>query len=274
MTQEIHSTEITSKPGTNLPVPLLFIQLVFAFMCLSFSPNIFAKDPVSEFQKAGEYYQKLNYSNAALVYEELIKSGNASPELYYNLGNCYFKNGQIAKALLNYERARKLSPDDDDIQFNIKIASLKVVDKIDAVPEIFYKRWIKSIASVYTADTWANILIGCIWILVFCLSIFLVASSASLKKAGLLLGVLFVLITTCIFSFTQKSYALNFIDQQGIVMSASVYVKSSPDEKGTDQFIIHEGTKVDVLDELGEWKKVRIMNGSVGWLKQNEIEII
>jgi SH3-like domain-containing protein len=101
-----------------------------------------------------------------------------------------------------------------------------------------------------------------------------VASSASLKKAGFILAIVFLGIMCFVFAFTQKSYSMMHVDQQAIIMSSSVYVKSSPDEKGSDQFILHEGTKVEVLDEFADWKKIRIANGNIGWLRLKEIEII
>ena len=247
---------------------------LFVLTFLIMSHQSTANKAESDFLKAGEYYQKLDFANATLLYEELIKAGHVSSEVYYNLGNCYFKTGQVAYALLNYERAKKLAPNDEDIAFNIKISTLKVVDKIEAVPEIFYKRWLKSIASQFTSDAWTKLFIGSVWMLFIFLSMYLVAASASIKKFALALVMAFLIITTGIFAFAQKSHALNYVDQQAIVTTANVYVKSSPDEKGTDQFIIHEGTRMDVLDEFEDWKKIKIANGSVGWLKRSEIEII
>lgn len=267
--------QMNHPSGNFSPFIIRFFGACFMVMiCLLTSYHASAKNPEAEYLKAGEYYQKLDYENAIRTYEELLKAGHVAPEVHYNLGNCYFKTGHVASALLNYERARKLAPDDEDIDFNMKIASLKVVDKMDAVPEIFYRRWLKSMASAFTTDAWAKLFIGSIWVLFIFFSMYLVVASASLKKFALASALAFAVFTACIFILAQKNYALNYVDQQAIVTSASVYVKSSPDEKGTDQFIIHEGTKVDVLDELGDWKKIRIINGSIGWLKGTEIEII
>jgi tetratricopeptide (TPR) repeat protein len=238
------------------------------------SSSLKAADPLTEFQKANEQYRKQDYEGAIKTYEGLVKEGNVSAETYYNLGNSYYKTGNVAHTLLNYERAHKLSPDDEDINFNLKIASLKVVDKMDAVPEIFYKRWLKAAALEFTTGTWTIILVACVWLLFIFLSMYVVASSASLKKTGFVFAVIFLALTLCIFALAQKSYSMMHVDEQAIIMSSSVYVKSSPDEKGSDQFLLHEGTKVDVLDEFADWKKIRIANGSIGWLKQGEIEII
>ncbi len=249
----------------------MLILLVALLSCAFFTR---ASDSQSDFVKANGLYQKQDYDNAIKMYESLIKEGNLSSEVYYNLGNSYYKAGNISQTLLNYERAHKLSPDDEDINFNLKIASLKVVDKMDAVPEIFYKRWMKAIALEFTTETWTRFFLACVWLLFIFLAIFVVASSASLKKSGFAFAIIFLILTIGMFALAQKSYSMMYVDQQAIIMSSSVYVKSSPDEKGSDQFILHEGTKVNVLDEFADWKKIRIANGSIGWLKQGEIEII
>jgi tetratricopeptide (TPR) repeat protein len=242
------------------------------FLLLSFFS--YANDSQSDYRKANGYYQKQDFDNAIKTYEALIKEGYVSKEVYYNLGNSYYKTGNVSHALLNYERAHKLSPDDEDINFNIKIASLKVVDKMDAVPEIFYKRWLKSIALQFTTETWTIIFLAGIWLMFIFLAVYVVASSASLKKSGFIFAIIFLALNIGVFALAQKSYSMMYVDQQAIIMSSSVYVKSSPDEKGSDQFILHEGTKVDVLDEFADWKKIRIANGSIGWIKQEEIGII
>jgi tetratricopeptide (TPR) repeat protein len=236
---------------------------------------IFSKaDALSDYKKANDYYQKQDYDNAIKTYESLIKGGAVSPEVYYNLGNCYYKTGNVSLSLLNYERAHKLAPDDEDINFNLRIAGLKIVDKMDPVPEIFYKRWIKNIASLFSTNTWTKFLLGTVWLMFLFFAVYVVGSTAAGKKLGFISGIIMFGLAIVVFVIAQQSYAINFMNQQAIVTSQSAYVKSSPDEKGSDQFIIHEGTKVDVLDELGDWKKIRIANGSIGWLKQQEIETI
>ncbi|MCX6292044.1 MAG: tetratricopeptide repeat protein, partial [Bacteroidetes bacterium] len=229
---------------------------------------------LADFNKAKEYYQKSDYENAARLYESIVKSGMVSAEVYYNLGNCYFKTGNISATMLQYERAKKFSPDDEDISFNIKIASLKVVDKMEVVPEVFYKRWQRNIALFFTTDTWTKIFLVNFWLLFIFLSGYVISASSFIKKISFITAIIFLITSVSTFMATQKSYSMTYVDQQAIITSASVYVKNSPDEKGSDQFIIHEGTKVDVLDELGDWKKIRIANGSIGWLKQNEMEVI
>jgi tetratricopeptide (TPR) repeat protein len=191
--------------------------------------------------------------------------------VYYNLGNAYFKAGNFAKAILNYERARKLNPDDEDITFNLKLASLKVVDKIETVPVIFYKRWIEQLSSFFNADTWATLLIMLVWVLFIVIAIYFMGRTVAIKKISFLFIIILCLLTFSTGIIAARSHARSSIDQQAIIMSSSVYVKSSPTEKGNDLFILHEGTKVDVLDELNEWSKIKIANGSIGWVLSGEM---
>jgi tetratricopeptide (TPR) repeat protein len=226
------------------------------------------------YHEANIAYQKLDYDKCISLYEQLIKNNSVAEEVYFNLGNAYFKKGNTAKAILNYERARKLEPEDEDVNFNLKIASLKVVDKIESVPEVFYKKWISSVSSIFPESTWSVITILFIWLLFISLALYVTSLTVNIKKIFFVFaGVLFILtITSGI--LTAHSYAITNLDEQAIIISSSVYVKSSPDEKGNDLFILHEGTKVDVLDKLNEWMKIRIANGGIGWLKSLEMEKI
>ena len=144
------------------------------------STSLFAqkKDALTLYHTANTAYQKQDYAGSIKLYEQLIADGNVSTEVYFNLGNSYFKEGNVPRAIINYERAKKLAPEDEDIEFNLKIASLKVVDRIDNVPEVFYKRWIRSMATIFPANTWSIVFVILIW-LVFMSAGFYVISSVS-----------------------------------------------------------------------------------------------
>lgn len=219
-------------------------------------------------------YQKLDYDKSIQKYEELIKNNHVSPEVYFNLGNAYFKAGNFAKAILNYERTKKLEPEDEDANFNIKIASLKVVDKIESVPEIFYKRWINGLSTVLPSGMFTIIFIIMIWLLFVSATLYVTGHSVAMRKISFFGIVFFLFFSVASGVIAARSHAIMNVDKQGIIMTSSVYVKSSPDEKGNDLFILHEGTKVDVMDELNNWRKIRIANGSIGWMKIDEMEII
>lgn len=232
------------------------------------------KDALTLFHEANLAYQKQEYSKSVQLYEELLNGGKISAEVYFNLGNSYFKEGNVPKAIINYERAKKLSPDDEDIAFNLKIASLKVVDRIDNVPEVFYKRWIRSMATILPANTWSIVFVIMIWMVFMSAGFYVITHRSSLKKLSFISCIIFSILAVSTYMMSARSYSISAIEEQAIVISSSVYVKSSPDEKGNDLFILHEGTKVEVLEPFEGWKKIRIANGTIGWLKINEIEKI
>jgi tetratricopeptide (TPR) repeat protein len=233
-----------------------------------------ASDPASEFQKANTLYQQQNYDSAAAIYEQLIAQEYVSAEVYYNLANCYYKTGRTSKAILNYERALKRMPGDEDVTFNLKVAQLRVVDKIEAVPEIFYKRWIKSVASLLSSDGWSRVVIACTWIMFLFAAVYVLSRRTALRRAGFALAAFFFIVTACVWLLSRQSYLDSVKQKSAVVMSVSAYVKSSPGDNNTDLFLLHEGTRADILDEYENWVKIRIANGSIGWLKSSDIEEI
>jgi tetratricopeptide (TPR) repeat protein len=228
----------------------------------------------SDFEQANLQYQKNDFKGAIETYNRIIKSGYEAPEVYYNLGNCYYKTNNIPESILNYERALKLAPRDEDIQFNLKLANLKVVDKIQTVDQIFFKRWLESLSNYFTTDSAATYTIIFMWIALIILALFVVSWSTILKKVFFYLG---VLLLVCSIAFLLVSYdrynSVNTVSA-GIVFNPSVYVKSAPNDKSTDLFILHEGTKVQILDTIGSWKKIRLMNNNEGWVRAESLEVI
>lgn len=226
------------------------------------------------YHEANMAYQKLDYTSSIDLYEKLVKENTVSAEIYYNLGNAYFKAGNFAKAILNYEKAKKITPDDEDIDFNLKMASLKVVDKIESVPEIFYKRWINSFSTSIPSNSWSIIFISLIWFLFGSASLYLMGKTVAIKKTAFIMLLAFLFLSGGTGIIAARSHNISHVEQHAIIMSSSVYIKSSPDEKGNDLFILHEGTKIEILDELNGWNKIRISNGGVGWIQTDEILVI
>ncbi len=231
-------------------------------------------DALKIYHEANIAYQKLDFETSIRKYEELLKNNQVSTEVYYNLGNSYFKAGNFAKAILNYERAKKLEPEDEDANFNLKIASLKVVDKIETVPEIFYKRWINRLSTILPANTFSILLIIMVWLLFISAALYVAGHAVAVRKISFVSILLFLVLTIATGILASRSHQIASVDKQGIIMTSSVYIKSSPDDKGNDLFILHEGTKVEVLDELNNWRKIRIANGGIGWMRMDEMEII
>jgi tetratricopeptide (TPR) repeat protein len=224
--------------------------------------------------KANKAYSAGSYTNAAELYQEVVAAGFVSPELYYNLGNAYFKMNDFARAILWYERSKRLDPGNEDVNFNLNVANTKISDKIEPLPEMFYKRWFNGLLLLFSVDAWA-IMGVCLFIAGLCGFILYLASRILvLRKAGfwLALGLLFLSFFT--FAFAWNGYRLTESTHEAIVFTPTITVKSSPNEKSTDLFVLHEGAKVKLLDNIGGWYEIRIANGSVGWLPKEVLEKI
>jgi tetratricopeptide (TPR) repeat protein len=249
---------------------------IFFIVCFLLSASMtFAKESAADlFSKANLDYQKQEYDSAEKVFKEILEYDSAYADVWFNLGNVYFRKGENAKAILCYEKAKKLSPADDDIDFNLHVANLRITDKIDPLPRIFYLRWIDDAAYLFASNEWALIIVGLFWLFTLFILCYFLVPSVTIRKLGFYFAVIALVLMA--FSYALVLHQQNLIHgtERGIVVSASVYVKSSPDEKSSDLFILHEGTKVDVLDELNGWKKIRIANGSIGWVMQNTFETI
>lgn len=219
-------------------------------------------------------YIKNDFASAIQIYESLLQQGEA-PEIYYNLGNCYYKTDDIARAILNYERALLLSPGNADIRANLEIARSKTIDKVTPVPEIFFITWIKSLVNSQSSDAWARTGIVSFLLLLVSLAIFFFTQHIKWKKIGFSAAILFLIVTVLsnLFASRQKSYLTNRND--AIILSPSVTVRSTPSESGTSLFVLHEGRKVEIKDNsMREWKEIRLEDGKVGWVPSSSIEVI
>lgn len=225
--------------------------------------------------KADSAYMNNDYVSAIQYYEDLLKERGEAADVYYNLGNSYYKADNIAKAILNYERALLLRPGDNDIRFNLEMARSKTVDKINPVSEMFFVSWIKSFMNIMGADGWAKWAIISFILLILSLILFIFSKRVVFKKIGFSTAILFfiLVIVTNIFAFRQKKALTDRID--AIVISPSITVKSTPTEGGTDLFILHEGHKVSIKDNsMKGWKEIILEDGNVGWIPSTAIEII
>ncbi len=225
-------------------------------------------------QKANTAYQAGFYENAATLYEQIIEQGKVSSVIYYNLGNSYFKMDEISKAILNYERALKLDPSNEDITYNLRIANNKIVDKIDQLPQLFYIKWWKSLKQLSSPDGWATLFIIFFFTFFLITAFFLLSTSIRLRRTFLISGLVILVFSALSFILALQTYKESAFNRDAIVFTPSLPVKSSPEESGIDLFVIHEGLKVQIIDHLTGWEEIRIANGSKGWVKSETIERI
>ncbi|WP_321437061.1 tetratricopeptide repeat protein [uncultured Bacteroides sp.] len=220
-------------------------------------------------------YIRNDFASAIQIYESLLNTKGEATEIYYNLGNSYYKKGDMARAILNYERALLLNPGDGDIRSNLEIARSKTVDKVEAAPQLFFISWTNSLINCMGADSWAKCGVVTFIFLIVALYFFIFSKKVILKKMGFIVSIvlLVVVILSNVFASHQKSLLAN--RNSAIIMTPTVTIKSTPNESGTDLFIIHEGRKVTIKDNsMKEWKEIILEDGNVGWIKTADLEII
>ena len=228
----------------------------------------------TKIELANEAYSQSNFTEAADLYLQVIEENGESAAIYYNLGNCYFRLNRIAPSILNYERALLLDPGNKDIRVNLEIAYLKTVDKIEPIEEFFLTSWYNALQDSYSTDQWSFFGITCFFLFIACLALFFFSRKIIIKKIGFYCGIGLLVFTLFanIFAYNQKRELTN--RNTAIILSPTITIKSSPDNSGTDLFILHEGTKVDVKSKLGEWNEIETADGNVGWIRSSEIEVI
>jgi len=223
---------------------------------------------------AAQYYADRKYEKAIEAYQKILDDGYESAELYYNLGNAYYKSNKIPYAILNYERAKKLNPKDEDINFNLKLANTHVVDKIDVIPEFFLTSWWGDLINTMSSNKWAIISMAAFVIALTGLLIFFLSKVVLLRQIGFWGGILLLVVAAFTFNFSRKQYIKTQSTPQAIIVTPSVVVKSSPSDGGTELFLIHEGLKVTVTDKLGSWREIKLSDGNEGWIKESDLEVI
>ena len=223
---------------------------------------------------ADSAYVNGNYQEAIKVYESLLKQGE-SAELYYNLGNAYYRTENITRAVLNYERALLLSPGDGDIRFNLQIARSKTIDKIVPESEMFFVTWYRSLVNIMSVDGWGRMALVSLALVIVLFLVYLFSARVWVQKVGFFGGgiLLVVFVFSNFFAWQQCQQLLN--REGAIVVAPSVTVKSTPAQNGTDLFILHEGTKVVITDgSMKSWREIRLADGKKGWIESKKIELI
>ena len=223
---------------------------------------------------ADSAYIRNDFTTAIQIYEMILRTGE-SADIYYNLGNSYYKIGDIAKAILNYERALILKPANKDIRSNLEIARAKTVDKVTDVPELFFITWLKSITNSMGIQSWAIIAIS--FFLLFIVSIYIFFFSTKIVARKTFFIFFFFFLVFCVIANIsaafQRRVRLNRMN--AIIISPSVTIRSTPNDNGTSLFILHEGRKVFIKDDsMKDWKEIQLEDGNVGWVKKNDLEVI
>lgn len=233
---------------------------------------------VAEEQQAVEAFNDGKFGEAAEVYERLITEHTAkrevSADLYYNLGNAYFRDGEIAKAILNYERALLLNPGDNDIRHNIKFANTRIEDKIENTGSFFLSKWISAFQETMSSNSWAWFAVVSFILLIICVFVFFFSKTVLPKQITFYAGIILVVLVILgnVFAFRQRSDILN--RDSAIIMTPSAIVRSSPSTNGKEVFTLHAGTKIRITKADRDWSEIETAAGNVGWIENKRIEKI
>ncbi len=254
---------------------LNLLKISAAVLILIFPIRVFSQETTEErFRSGAEYFSSADYEKALEVWSDVYKTGYRSPELEYNIGNAYFKLNNIPGAILFYERAHLHKPGDEDITYNLQIARTRVVDRFEEIPELFFVSWYNLLSLSLSTNTWAWMSISSFMLCLLFLSLYFYTSKYKLKVLGFWFSLLFLIVSVSSLALTLRNKKLVYDSHKAVIFSPVVNGKSSPDESGTDLFVLHEGTKVTVEDEVGEWLEIRLSDGNKGWVPVNSLEII
>jgi tetratricopeptide (TPR) repeat protein len=245
----------------KLTLMIAFFTAPLLFVC--------GQTPDDMMREANKLYQDGQYEAAVQSYEKILSSGYESGALYFNLGNAYFKSGKLGFAVYNYERGLKIQPTDEDLAYNLKLANARSVDKITEVPKIFFVAWWEGLITSLSVSGWSLIVLAFYLILIVCIGVYLLVRNSTLQRIAFMGGSasLSVLLLAAFFLFARinREASTNY----GVLLSQSYTVKISPDLKSSDAFVIHEGIKFVIEDHVGEWSKIRLVDGKVGWVQKD-----
>ena len=239
------------------------------YIVILISQFSFAQDA---FEKGNRFFLKGNFQEAINNYESVLASGKQSAEIYFNLGNCYYKLHRVAPAIYNFEKALQLNPNDDEIQTNLDFAKRMTIDDIKEIPQVGFSKLLQNFASIFYYDTWAWIAIGFSFLFLISFMGYYFSSSA-LKKRIFFTG-MFVIFIGILISVSSGISEKNRIstENSAIVFVEKASVKAKPKSSASETILLHEGTKVYVLESIANWKKIKLTDESKGWIEESAIK--
>lgn len=247
--------------------------LLFLLVSISsFATSI--QDPNIDFNKANELYAETKYNEAIEIYEQLINEDMHSTDIYFNLGNAYYKVNNIPAAILNYEKALKLQPDNEDAIFNLKLTNGKTIDKIEAGPDLFIASTWNSFVTSKTADNWSYYTIALLFFALILFVSYLISHQLLIKKSGFYGGIFFLFLSLFCWLMAAQNTTYHERSAEAIIFSETVTIKSEPNTISEKLFTLHEGTKVKVIESTNDWTKIKLPNGNEGWLKTTHVRNI
>nr|WP_297784174.1 tetratricopeptide repeat protein [uncultured Allomuricauda sp.] len=246
------------------------IVLLLIFLSFSFG---FAQNETL-FNEATELYNNGEYSAAIENYDQILENGEHSASLYFNLGNCYYKLNSIGPSIYYYEKALVLSPNNQEIKNNLRFAQNMRLDAIEEVPRTEISKIYKSVTGLFSYDGWAYLAVALVFLFVLAYMAYYFVRPANQKRAAFISSIFSLVMGVFCILMAYLNFQQYKNNDPAIVFEKEVSVNSEPNANSNTVFTIHEGTKVNVLDELDDWKKIRIADGQTGWLRGDNVKKI
>lgn len=250
------------------------IRKYMAMMFLALLCTVTPAGAQSLVSQANEAYRNGDYARAVELYEQSGEQDGTSAAYFYNLGNAYYKSGLYPRAILNYERALLLDPGNDDVRFNLEMAQARIADKIEPLGTFFLDQWFTTLRNLFSSNVWAVIAVVAFLIFLAGVVVYFFVDRVVWRKIGFFAGLLALLITIGANRFASVQKQQFTRRESAIVFAPTIIAKSSPSESGTDLFVLHEGTKVYIVDRVGEWSEIRLEDGNRGWIPTDRLEVI
>lgn len=245
--------------------------LILALIIGSFS---YAQASNELFSKANDFYKNGQYTNAIQLYLNIEKSGLESDDLFFNLGNSYYKLNKVAPSIYYYEKALKLNPMHQDASNNLVFAKRMTIDIIEDLPKTFLQRFSSNVIQKLTYNTWAILAVTASFLVAFIFLLYYFSSSPKRKLFyfNITIFACFVMVVTVLFAYSN--YKTTQKSRSAIIFAQKSEIKNSPSLDGEEVFELHEGTKVTILDELSNWKKIKLADGKIGWVNTADLKEI
>lgn len=224
--------------------------------------------------QAGNDYSEGRFEQALITYQAIVDSGYESPDLYYNMGNAAFRSNKLGFAVLYYEKALKLDPSHDESQKNLAHISRYKEDQLESVPELFIRRWIRSVYQMFSLKVWSYTAIVLFAIMLAGILTYIFSSVLAVKKTGFSAGLAALILFVLSLTAAANRHSEFVSPDSAIIINPSVVVKSTPSLSGTDLFVLHEGTKIKTDERVSGWVEITITDGRVGWIPVESMAII
>lgn len=228
----------------------------------------------SLYHNGNALYEEGNYEEALGIYHQLVQEGKESADLYYNMGNAAYRSNSIGYAVLYYEKALKLEATHEDAANNLEFVSRYRVDAFEEVPQLFLGTWIRGFVHILPERIWSTLALLSFLFVLTGMVVYLFARRIALKKTGFVCAWVALLLFGLAFSSAASRHREIVHPDTGIILVPSVVVRSSPSESGTELFILHEGTKVELSEEVSGWQNIRVIDGREGWILANDFDSI